>query len=128
MNPARERVEATGAILVPSGDGVAAPVRNVAPDGVDLLADLVCGDALRARASLVRDPSGIVSAAEATTAVEPGGAGRKRSEGVLAKIAGDAEYGLVDPHVIQTDDSDRAAEAMAAVESGHSNGKAVIVS
>lgn len=123
----RELVEATGAIFVPSGEGVADRVREVAPGGVDLLADLVGGDALRALAPLAKGPSGIVSAADATTAVELGGAGRKQPEGVLAKITGVIKYGLVDPHVVQTYGLDPAAEAMAAVESGRSSGKVVIV-
>ena len=43
----RELVESTGATFVASGAGVADRVRDVTPDGVDLLADLVGGDALR---------------------------------------------------------------------------------
>lgn len=122
----RELVEATGATFVLSGDGAADRVRAIAPDGVDLLADLVGGEALRELAPLAKDPSMIVSAADGTTAVELGGAGRERSEGVLGKITGVVQYGLVDPHVVETFPLSQAAEALAVVESGHAHGKIVI--
>ncbi len=123
----RELVESTGATFVASGDGVADRVVDLAADGVDLLADLVGGDALRELAPLAKRPSAIVSAADAETASELGGAGRERSEGVLAKITDVVRYGLVDPNITATYPLDRAAEAMAAVETGHVTGKVVIV-
>jgi len=123
----RELVEATGATFVPAGEGVADRVRQVAPEGVDLLADLVGGQALRELAPLAKDPSRIVSAADADTATELGGAGRERAEGVLGKITGVVQYGLVDPHVSATFPLEKAAEAIAAVESGHAGGKIVIM-
>ena len=123
----RELVEATGATFVPSGEGVAERVRKFAPEGVDLLVDLVGGQALRELAPLVEEPSRIVSAADADTATELGGAGRERTEGALEKITGVVQYGLVDPHVSMTFPLERAAEAIAAVETGHGAGKTVIV-
>ena len=123
----RELVEATGATFVPSGEGVAERVRKIAPEGVDLLVDLVGGQALRELAPLAEEPSRIVSAADADTATELGGAGRERTEGALEKITGVVQYGLVDPHVSMTFPLERAAEAIAAVETGHGAGKTVIV-
>ena len=123
----RDLVEATGATFVPSGEGAAERVREIAPDGVDLLADLVGGEALRELAPLAKDPSVIVSAADAATATELGGAGRERSEGVLGNITGVVQYGLVDPNVEATFPLDRAAEALAEVETGHARGKLVVV-
>ena len=123
----RELVEAAGATFVPSGEGVVERVRALAPDGVDVLADLVGGDALRELAPLAKDLSLIVSAADATTAGELGGAGREQSEGVLGKITGVVQYGLVDPHVVETFPLSQAAEAIAMVESGHAHGKIVII-
>ena len=122
----RELVEATGATFVPSGGGVAARVREAAPDGVDLLADLVGGDPLRELAPLAKDPTGIVSAADGDTAAELGGSGRTRSDGVLQNITDLAEQGIVAPHISATYPLARAAEAMAAVEGGHGAGKVVI--
>src|SRR5699024_4743792 len=116
-----------GATFVPSGEGVAERVRKIAPEGVDLLVDLVGGQALRELAPLAKEPSRIVSAADADTATELGGAGRERTEGALEKITGVVQYGLVDPHVSMTFPLERAAEAIAAVETGHGAGKTVIV-
>ena len=120
-------LEATGATVVPSGAGAAGRVREIVPEGVDLLADLVGGEALRELAPLAKEPSRIISAADADTATQLGGSGRERAEGVLEKITGVIQYGLVDPHVVVTFPLARAAEAIAAVESGHAGGKIVIV-
>src|SRR5699024_9439144 len=76
---------------------------------------------------LVADPSGIVSAADAETAVELGGAGREASPQTLAAITALVRDRRVDPHVTQTHPLVWAAEALAAVEAGHSRGKRVII-
>ena len=123
----RELIEATGATFVASGDGAVDRVRALAPEGVDVLTDLVGGDALRELAPLAKDSSVIVSAAAAAPAVELGGAGRKRSEGVLGKITSVVQYGLVDPHIVATYLLEDAEEAIAAVETGRSSGKIVIL-
>src|SRR5690606_5674599 len=102
-------------------------VREVAPDGVDLLADLVGGGPLRDLAPLVTDPTHIVSAADPATATALGGTGRVRDAGALEKITGVVGYGLVTPNVVATYPLDRAGEALALVESGHGAGKVVIV-
>lgn len=122
----RELVESTGALFVPSGEGAAGRVRELARDGVDLLADLVGGQALRDLASLVKDPSGIVSAADEATATELGGSGRRGDAEALVTITSVVQHGLVDPHVSATYPLDRAAQALALVESGHAAGKVVI--
>ncbi|HEX7352403.1 NADP-dependent oxidoreductase [Brachybacterium sp.] len=123
----RALIEETGAVFVRSRDGVTERVRALAPDGVDLLADLVGGDALRELAPVVRDPSGIVSAADGETAVALGGAGRESSAGALAAVTALVRDRLVDPHVTQTLPLAQAAEALAGVEAGHSSGKTVII-
>ena len=48
----RELVESVGAVFVRSGEGFADRVRELAPDGVALVVDLVGGDVLRAAAPL----------------------------------------------------------------------------
>ncbi|ASK65247.1 NADPH:quinone reductase [Brachybacterium avium] len=123
----RTLVEATGATFVPSGPGVAERVREAAQSGVDLLADLVGGEPLRELAPTMTSPAGIVSAADAETALALGGAGRERSAGALEAITALVRDGLVDPHVEQTHPLVWAAEALAAVEAGHSRGKSVII-
>ncbi|WP_422116009.1 NADP-dependent oxidoreductase [Brachybacterium sp. UNK5269] len=123
----RGAIEAAGAAFVVSGDGAADRVRDHVPQGVDVLVDLVGGSALRALAPLVADPSGIVSAADASTAVELGGAGRRRSAGALGAITGLVRRGLVDPHVVAAYPLRDAGAAIAAVEAGHSGGKIVIL-
>ena len=75
----RKVVESTGATFIPSGDHVAARIRHEAPEGVDLILDLVGGDALREVADLVTDPGKIISAADPTTAIELGGTALQRT-------------------------------------------------
>jgi NADPH:quinone reductase-like Zn-dependent oxidoreductase len=123
----RELVEAAGAEHVPSGEGAAEAVHALAPDGADLLIDLVGGEPLRALAPLVKDPARLLSAADQGTAEELGGAGRPHSPDALARITRLVADGAVDPHVTARFPLVLAAEAMAAVESGHTGGKIVLI-
>src|SRR5699024_11131756 len=52
--------QSSGATFIKSGEGAADRVAAAAPDGVDLIIDLVGGDALRALAPLAKDPSRIL--------------------------------------------------------------------
>ncbi|UNX54395.1 NADP-dependent oxidoreductase [Georgenia sp. TF02-10] len=122
----REVVESTGATFVPSGDGVSDRVRQVAPGGVDLILDLVGGDALREVAGLVDDPTRIISAADPGTATELGGTALHRTAEAMEKITAVIEYHLVDPHVSAVYSLQDAGEAIGAVENGHATGKIVI--
>lgn len=122
----RDLVEATGATLVPDGDDLLTRLRQAAPDGVDLVLDLVGGDTLRIAAQLATSPAGIISAADAPSAVELGGAALERSADALAKITGVIEYGLVTPHLTARYPLGRLDEAIAVVESGHADGLIVI--
>lgn len=122
----RTIVESTGATLVPYGDALTSRLREIAPDGVDLILDLVGGDALREVAELATEPSRIISAADPATATELGGSALKRSAESMAKITDVIEYGLVDPHVSARFPLERAAEAIAAVENGHATGKVIV--
>jgi NADPH:quinone reductase-like Zn-dependent oxidoreductase len=102
-------------------------VHALAPDGADLLIDLVGGEPLRALAPLVKDPARLLSAADQGTAEELGGAGRPHSPDALARITRLVADGAVDPHVTARFPLVLAAEAMAAVESGHTGGKIVLI-
>ena len=124
----RELAEAMGATLVPYGDGVADRVREIMPNGVDAILDLVGGDALRSVADLVSDRSRLLTTTDPDAAAEVGGGGVERdgSGAVLAKIVALVAEGKLDPHVSDVVPLDRAAEALASVESGHTRGKVVI--
>lgn len=122
----RELVESTGTAFIGSGSGVADRVREVA-SSVDLIVDLVGGDALRAVADLVADPGRIISAADPDAAVELGGRGLARTTEAMGKITEVIQYGLVDPHADTQYDLNDAGQAIAAVETGHAGGKVVVV-
>lgn len=121
-----EIVESTGATFIPSGDSAADRVRELAPHGVDLILDLVGGNALRQVAGLVDDPAKILSAADPDTVTELGGSAVQRTIEAMEKITGVIEYNLVDPHVTALYPLEQAGDAIAAVETGHATGKIVI--
>ena len=124
----RALVESLDATLIRYGDGVSDRVRELLPDGVDAIFDLVGGDALRAVAGLVKDPSKLVTAASPQVAEELGGVGivRDRTARVLDIVAGLVAEGKLDPHVSDVVPFADAAQAIASVESGHALGKIVI--
>lgn len=121
----RALAESLDATLIPYGDGVADRVREILPDGVDGILDLVGGDSLRAVAGLGK---AIVSTADPETAAEVGGASVERVPGAesLAALAALVADGKVDPHVRDLLPLDEAAAAVASVESGHALGKVVV--
>jgi NADPH:quinone reductase-like Zn-dependent oxidoreductase len=124
----RPLVESLGAILVPYGEDTADRVRQILPDGVDAILDLVGGDALRSVAGLSRDPSRIVSAGDPATVEAVGGAlvERDRTATVLDAVAALVAQGKIDPHVAEVFSLDEAGAALQAVETGHARGKVVI--
>lgn len=124
----RGLVESLGATLIPYGDGVEQRVRDLLPDGVDAIYDLVGGDALRAVAGLVTHRAKLISAGDPGTAAELGGAAvnRDRTSRVMDEVAALVATGKLDPHVNDVLAFDDAAQAIAAVESGHAQGKVVI--
>lgn len=123
----RELVESTGATFIESGPGLADRVREIVPEGLDLIVDLVGGDVLRAVADMVPDRARIMSAADGDTAVELGGRVLERMSEALGKITEVIRYGLVDPHADTQFGLDQAGQAIAAVETGHAAGKVVVV-
>jgi NADPH:quinone reductase-like Zn-dependent oxidoreductase len=121
----RELVQSLDATLVEYGDGVADRVRQILPDGVDGILDLIGGDALRAVAEL---GGKIVTTADPVTAGEVGGEYVQRADPattlpVLAELVAE---GKIDPHVEDVLPLDEAAAAIAAVETGHPRGKIVV--
>lgn len=122
----RDLVQSSGATFIVSGEGVAGRVAAAAPEGVDLIVDLVGGDALRAVAPLAKDPSRVLTTADPDAARELGGAAVERTDEALEKITGVIQYGLVDPTVTARYSLDDAQRAIAAVETGHATGNVVI--
>ena len=122
-------VESLGAVHVPSGPDLAARVRAVAPDGVDGAYDLVGGEVLAEAATLLTDPTKLITAGAPAPEVEKlGGARveRARNSAVLDALAQLVVRGQLDPHVTQTFPLDQAGEALRTVEDGHARGKIVI--
>lgn len=122
----REAIEATGATFVASTGDVAGVVRELAPEGVDLIVDLIGGQLLQTVAPLATAPDRVLSAVDPAV-VDLGGAQRHASTDALEKITGVVQYGLVDPRVTATFPLERAGEAVAAVETGHPSGKVVVL-
>jgi NADPH:quinone reductase-like Zn-dependent oxidoreductase len=118
-----------GAIPVAYGDGVLDRVGAAAPGGVDAAFDLAGGAALRTVAGAVPDRRRLLSVADRELVVELGGAAvdRDRSTAVLAELAQLVVDGTLDPHVTQLRPFDEAGAALAEVESGHTEGKVVLV-
>lgn len=111
----QQLIEAIGATFVESGDGAADRVREIAPEGADVLIDLVGGDALREIAPVAKDPGLIISTADPATAEELGGAGVQRTKEGVAKITEVAEYGLITPNVMERFSLHDVQQAIASV-------------
>jgi NADPH2:quinone reductase len=124
----RAFIEALGVTLVPYGEGVGERIRALMPDGVDAIFDLAGGASLGAVADLLTDRSTLISAGDPGTAERLGGHMIERggTPDVLAIVGAMAADGKLDPHVEDIRPFDEAAEALAAVETGHARGKVVI--
>lgn len=124
----RELAESLSATLVTSGDGVADRVREIMPNGVDAILDMVGGEALRAVAGLVSDRSRLMTTSDPAIVAELGGVSVQRvgTGAVLGEIVALVADGKLDPHVSDVVPLERAAEALASVETGHARGKVVL--
>ncbi|TRY17734.1 NADP-dependent oxidoreductase [Tessaracoccus rhinocerotis] len=123
----RELVESLGVKFVESGDGVAERLRQLLPDGADLVVDLAGGEALRAAAPIAKEPALVITAADVDTAREVGARVVERTSEGLAKITGVVQYGVVDPTVTARYPLAEAGAAIAEVEGGHAAGKVVVI-
>ena len=121
-------VESLGATLIGYGARVGELTRALVPAGVDGILDLVGGDALRALAGVAKRSAAVISTVDPAAAAELGGRfiTRQRSAGVLDELANLVADGKLDPHVSDVMRFTDAADAIAAVESGHAQGKVVI--
>lgn len=124
----REFTESLGARFVASGPGLAARVRAAVPDGVDGVLDLVGGQVLREVAELLKDRTKLVSGADREAVAELGGApvGPVRDPAILGAVVELVRTGALDPKVTRVVPFEQAAQAVRAVEEGHSQGKTVL--
>lgn len=117
-----------GAEPVAYGEHLVEEVLALAPAGVDVIADLVGGPALDATTALLCSGGRLASIVDARRVAELGGRYvfvRPDAAGLagLARLAADG--GLRVP-VAATFPLERAADALAAVEAGHTRGKVVV--
>lgn len=120
-------VRSLGAEPVAYGDGVVDRIRELAPDGVDAVADFVGGQlavslavlAAAGRLASIADP-GVVEHGGRWIWVRPDGA-------ETARLAALADEGTLTVEVAQTFGLDGVAEAFALSQGGHVRGKLIIV-
>jgi NADPH:quinone reductase-like Zn-dependent oxidoreductase len=123
-----EFVSLLGAEPVEYGPGLEARVRELAPDGVDVVADYIGGDAAQRSVGLIKDPSRIVSVVNpqvtelggAFVFVEPDARGLKE----LARLVDQGELVV---QVQQELPLEKAAEAFQLSKQGKTRGKLVLV-
>ncbi|MFJ1766911.1 NADP-dependent oxidoreductase [Amycolatopsis sp. NPDC088138] len=124
----REQAEAIGVRFVDytAGD-VVAMARDLVPDGVDGIVDLVGGPSLRTVASLAREPRNVIAVGDQSVP-EVGGrfVERRLDRENLARSAQLALDGVLVPVVGAVHPLSDAPAALAAVENGHAAGKVVI--
>ncbi|KUL41247.1 NADP-dependent oxidoreductase [Actinoplanes awajinensis] len=124
----REPAEAVGVRFVDytAGDVVAA-ARELAPDGVDGIVDLVGGTSLRAVAPLAKDPRTVIAVGDMSVA-EIGGrfVERRLDRENLERTARLALDGVLTPAITAVHPLSDAPAALAAVENGHTSGKVII--
>jgi NADPH:quinone reductase-like Zn-dependent oxidoreductase len=89
---------------------------------------MVGGDSLRSVAGLVTDVERLISIVADGVVAELGGTFvvRRLDRSGLDTVAALMVAGIVDSHITRTFPLDQAADAVAAVESGHATGKLVI--
>ncbi len=122
-------VTSLGATHVSSGAGWPERVRAVAGAGVAAVFDLVGPAVLADAVALAADPARVISVAAPAAARRAGGSGvvRRRTTEVFTHLAGLIASGDLRPVVSGAYPFERAADAVAAVETGHAAGKVVVV-
>lgn len=110
------------------GEGLADRLRELAPEGVDAVADYAGGGSLAASDDLLRTPGRVVSILEPDAAWERGGTYVFVRPDVahLSALADLAEAGLLTPHVQSVYDLDDVADAVSEASGGKVRGKVVL--
>lgn len=111
------------------GDGLAARVRELAPEGVNAVLDLVGGDALATTPDVLADPGRVASIVDGEGVGKLGGHYVfVRPDAVdLAALVDLVEAGKVTVEVAETHPLAEAAAAHRASEEGHARGKIVVL-
>jgi enoyl reductase len=118
-----------GVTPVSYGPGLAARVRELAPDGVDAVLDAIGGEALAVSVELTGGDTGrIVTVADWANAARLGirRVGTDRSAARLAELTGLYEQGRLAIEVAAMFPLERAADAHRLVEGGHVRGKVAL--
>ncbi|HWC10508.1 MAG TPA: NADP-dependent oxidoreductase [Acidimicrobiales bacterium] len=117
-----------GAEPVTYGEGLAERVRDLVPEGVTAVLDLVGGEALEVSPSLLAPGGRLASVRQADKVEELGGRYIfVRPDGAqLAELSGLVDAGRLAIHLHETFPMERAAAAQRLVEGGHVHGKVVL--
>ena len=122
-------VKSLGAEPVAYGDGLVPAVRDLVPDGVSVIIDLVGGDALEATLDLGGDGLRLISVTNPDRVKALGGRYifvRPNAE-QLAELGRFAAEGSLRVHVREAFPFEQAVDALARVEEGHGPGKVVVL-
>ncbi|MEV3930862.1 MULTISPECIES: NADP-dependent oxidoreductase [unclassified Streptomyces] len=120
-------VRRLGGEPVEYGEGLAARLRDLAPDGFDAAFDTVGGEALRVSAETLATGGRLASIADAEVFSYGGRYAFVRPDATdLAHLAGLAEQGIVSVHVDRVFPLEQAAEAYRLNEQGRTRGKIVV--
>ena len=122
-------VRGLGAEPVAHGDGLVPEVRDLVPDGVSVIIDLVGGEALEATLDLGGEGLRLVSVTNPDRAKALGGRYIfvRPNADQLAELGRFASDGSLKVHVRETFSFERSVEALSRVEEGHGPGKVVVV-
>ncbi|MGI8900914.1 MAG: NADP-dependent oxidoreductase, partial [Nocardioides sp.] len=117
-----------GAEPLEYGEGLTARVEELCPGGVDVVVDLIGGDALAATPDLLAPNGRVGSIVEADTVHELGGryVFVRPDAGMLGELLQQVGRGEVKVHIAERFGLDQAAEALAASKTGHVRGKVVL--
>jgi NADPH:quinone reductase-like Zn-dependent oxidoreductase len=121
-------VRELGAEPVTYGDGLAERVRDLAPDGVTAVLDLVGGDTLEASPSLLAADGRLASVRDPDKVKELGGryVFVRPDAGQLAELSRLVDAGRLRIRLHETFPMEQAAEAHRLVEGGHVHGKVAL--
>ncbi|MFJ4843649.1 NADP-dependent oxidoreductase [Streptomyces sp. NPDC088746] len=120
-------VRRLGGEPVEYGDGLAARLRDLVPDGFDAAFDTVGGEALRISAETLAPDGRLASIADAEVFSYGGRYAFVRPDAAdLAHLAGLAEQGIVSVHVDRVFPLEQAAEAYRLNQEGRTRGKIVV--